>query len=38
MDFTEVVLKRRMVRHFTSEAVAPEVIERLLELALAAPL
>ncbi|MGH2494980.1 MAG: nitroreductase family protein [Ktedonobacteraceae bacterium] len=33
MDFTEVVLKRRMVRHFTSEAVAPEVIERMLELA-----
>ena len=33
MDFTEGVLKRRMVRHFTSEAVAPEVIERILELA-----
>ena len=37
MDFTEVVLKRRMVRHFTSEAVAPEVIERILELARHAP-
>jgi len=37
MNFTEVVLKRRMVRHFTSEAVAPEVIERILELARHAP-
>lgn len=37
MDFTEVVLKRRMVRHFTSESVAPEVIERMLELARHAP-
>lgn len=37
MDFTEVVLKRRMVRHFTEEPVAPEVIERLLELARHAP-
>jgi nitroreductase len=33
MDFTEVVLKRRMVRHFTQEPVAPDVIDRLLELA-----
>ena len=37
MDFTEVVLKRRMVRHFTSEAVAPEVVDRMLELARHAP-
>ncbi len=37
MDFTEIVLKRRMVRHFTSEAISPEVIERLLELARHAP-
>ena len=37
MNFTEVVLKRRMVRHFSSEAVAPEVIERVLELARHAP-
>ena len=37
MDFTEVVLKRRMVRHFTSEGIAPEVIERMLELARHAP-
>ena len=37
MDFTEVVLKRRMVRHFTSEPVAPEIIERLLILARHAP-
>ncbi|HEY6539289.1 MAG TPA: nitroreductase family protein [Ktedonobacteraceae bacterium] len=37
MDFTDVVLKRRMVRHFTSEAVAPEVIERVIEMARHAP-
>jgi nitroreductase len=33
MDFGEVVRKRRMVRHFTPEPVAPEVIDRMLELA-----
>lgn len=37
MEFTEVVRKRRMVRHFTSEPVAPEVIERMLNLAHHAP-
>lgn len=37
MDFTEVVLKRRMVRHFTPEPVAAEVIERVIELARHAP-
>jgi len=37
MDFTEIVLKRRMVRHFTSEPVAPDVIERVIELARHAP-
>ncbi|SRR5258708_2155437 len=37
MEFSEVVLKRRMVRHFTSEPVAPEVIERMLALARHAP-
>ncbi len=37
MDFTDVVLKRRMVRHFTSEPVAPDVIERVIELARHAP-
>ena len=37
MDFTEAVLKRRMVRHFTSEPVAPEIIDRLLTLARHAP-
>jgi len=37
MEFSEVVRKRRMVRHFTSEPVAPEVIERMLELASHAP-
>lgn len=37
MEFTDVVHKRRMVRHFTSEPVAPEVIERMLALASHAP-
>jgi len=37
VDFAEVVLKRRMVRHFSDEPVAPEVIERILDLARHAP-
>lgn len=37
MEFTEVVQKRRMIRHFTSEPVAPEVIDRMLELTRHAP-
>jgi len=37
VDFTEVVRMRRMVRHFTSEPVAPEVIDRMLELTRHAP-
>lgn len=37
MDFTDVVRKRRMVRHFAADPVAPEVIERILDLARHAP-
>jgi nitroreductase len=37
MEFIDVVRKRRMVRHFTPEPIAPEVIERMLELARHAP-
>lgn len=37
MEFADVVRKRRMVRHFTSEPVALEVVERMLELARHAP-
>jgi nitroreductase len=37
MDFAEVVRKRRMVRHFRDEPVAPEVIDRMLDLARHAP-
>ncbi|HEY7780165.1 MAG TPA: nitroreductase family protein [Ktedonobacterales bacterium] len=37
MDFAEIVHKRRMVRNFSPEPVAPEAIERMLELALHAP-
>ena len=37
MEFEEVVRKRRMVRHFTPEPVAPEVLDRILELARHAP-
>ena len=33
MEFEEVVLKRRMVRNFTQEPVAPESIEHILDLA-----
>ena len=31
MEFREAVFKRRMVRHFTQEPVAREVVERMLE-------
>jgi nitroreductase len=37
MEFSEVVRKRRMVRHFTSEPVANETVERILDLARHAP-
>lgn len=37
MDFTDVVLRRRMVRHFSPEPIAPEVVDRLLDLARHAP-
>ncbi|HYP18515.1 MAG TPA: nitroreductase family protein [Chloroflexia bacterium] len=37
MEFSEVVLKRRMVRHFSPEPVDPGVISRILELAQHAP-
>jgi nitroreductase len=37
MDLGEVVLKRRMVRHFSAEPVDPAAIRRILELARHAP-
>lgn len=37
MEFIQVVRRRRMVRHFKPEPVAPEVIERLVALARHAP-
>ncbi len=37
MEFSDVVRKRRMVRHFTSEPVEPKIVERLLTLAQRAP-
>ncbi len=37
MEFAEIVRKRRMVRHFTDESVAPETVERMLDLARHAP-
>jgi nitroreductase len=37
MEFSEVVRKRRMVRHFASEPVNPEAVERILDLARRAP-
>lgn len=37
MDFREVVLKRRMVRHFSPEQVDPAAIKRILDLTRHAP-
>ena len=37
MEFKDVVLKRRMVRNFAAAPVAPEVIDRMLDLARHAP-
>jgi nitroreductase len=37
MDFAEVIRKRRMVRAFTAEPLAPEVVDRLLMAANRAP-
>lgn len=37
MDFREIVLKRRMVRHFSPEPVDLEVLKRILDLARHAP-
>ena len=37
MDFKDVVRRRRMVRNFTAEAVPPEVVAGLLDLARHAP-
>jgi nitroreductase len=37
MDFSEVVLKRRMVRHFSPEPVDSEALKRVLDLARHAP-
>ncbi len=37
MDFRDVVLKRRIVRNFTDAPVAPEIVDRILDLARHAP-
>ena len=37
MEFSDVVRRRRMVRHFTDEPVAAEVVDRMLDLARHAP-
>jgi len=37
MELSEVVRRRRMVRHFTTEPVAPDAIDRMLDLARHAP-
>jgi len=37
MEFSEVVRRRRMVRHYTDEPLAPELVERVLANALRAP-
>lgn len=37
MEFSEVLRRRRMVRHYTDQALAPGVVERVLDAALRAP-
>ena len=37
MEFSEVVRRRRMIRHYTDEPIAPEALERVLGNALRAP-
>ncbi|MEC3980002.1 nitroreductase family protein [Amycolatopsis sp. H20-H5] len=37
MEFSEVVRRRRMVRHYTNQPLEPEVVERVLASALRAP-
>jgi nitroreductase len=37
MEFRNLVLKRRMVRNFTDEPVAPEIVQQILDLARHAP-
>jgi nitroreductase len=37
MEFRDLVLKRRMVRNFTDEPVAPELIQQILDVARHAP-
>jgi len=37
MEFSEVVRRRRMIRHYTDDPVAPGVVERILATALRAP-
>jgi len=37
MEFTDVVRKRRMVRHYTAEPVAAEVLDQMLDLARRGP-
>ena len=37
MEFAEVVRRRRMVRHFRPDPVAPEIIERIIDLTRHAP-
>jgi nitroreductase len=37
MEFSEVIRRRRMVRHYSDEPLAPEAVERILSNALRAP-
>jgi len=37
VEFSEVLRRRRMVRHYTDEPLSPEVVERVLDAALRAP-
>ena len=37
MDFTDVIRRRRMVRSFTDQSVAPEIVERIMDAARRGP-
>lgn len=37
MEFSEVLRRRRMVRHYTGQPLGPEVVKRVLDSALRAP-
>ena len=37
MEYSEVIRRRRMVRHYTEQPIKPDVVEKILASALRAP-